>query len=45
MWSNYCIGWTNEKLVYGYSNSKMAENTGDVKLEVLKMFAWDNEDF
>ena len=33
---------TTEKLVYVYSNGKMAANTWDS--EALKMFAWDNED-
>ena len=32
---------TNEKLVYVYSNSKMA---AAVRNDELKMFAWDNED-
>ena len=33
---------TTEKLVYVYSNSKMAAATRDA--DELKMFAWDNED-
>ena len=33
---------TTEKLVYVYSNSKMAATVRDA--DELKMFAWDNED-
>ena len=33
---------TNEKLVYVYSNSKMAATIRDA--DELEMFAWDNED-
>ncbi len=37
---------TTEKLVYVYSNSKMAAATrdGSGDADELKMFAWDNED-
>ena len=33
---------TTEKLVYVYSNSKLAATIGDA--DELKIFAWDNED-
>ena len=33
---------TTEKIVYVYSNSKMAATVRDA--DELKMFAWDNED-